>query len=141
MNQFRHAASPPLTPGASLLGSRDFLHLWAVGGIANGMRWLEVLAAALFTLEVTGSPLAVAAVTAARTLPLIVIGGFAGVLADAAGNEVRLRRGEVRDEVQLAPVRLQRRHRHERLRVGWMRGRRAQRPRQLRRLRDQVQVE
>ncbi|MBN9509627.1 MAG: MFS transporter [Alphaproteobacteria bacterium] len=83
MNQFRHAASPPLTPGASLLGSRDFLHLWAVGGIANGMRWLEVLAAALFTLEVTGSPLAVAAVTAARTLPLIVIGGFAGVLADA----------------------------------------------------------
>ncbi len=47
------------------------------------MRWLEVLAAALFTLEVTGSPLAVAAVTAARTLPLIVIGGFAGVLADA----------------------------------------------------------
>jgi MFS family permease len=79
MDQSRHVAASR----ASLLGSRDFLHLWAVGGIANGMRWLEVLAAALFTLEATGSPLAVAAVSAARALPLIVMGGFAGVLADA----------------------------------------------------------
>lgn len=79
MEHARHAGAGR----AGLLASRDFLHLWAVGGIANGMRWLEVLAAALFTLDATGSELAVAAVSAARAMPLIVIGGFAGVLADA----------------------------------------------------------
>jgi MFS family permease len=68
---------------AGLIGSPDFLRLWAIGGLANALRWLEVLAASLFTLDATGSELAVAAVAAARSLPLIVMGGFAGVLADA----------------------------------------------------------
>jgi MFS family permease len=67
----------------SPFGSPDFLRLWAVGGLANVLRWLEVLAASLFTLDATGSELAVAAVAAARSLPLIGLGGFAGVLADS----------------------------------------------------------
>jgi MFS family permease len=67
----------------SLFGSPDFMRLWVVGGLANALRWLEVLAASLFTLDATGSELAVAAVAAARSLPLILIGGVAGVLADA----------------------------------------------------------
>ncbi len=67
----------------SLFGSADFLRLWTVGSIGNVLRWLEVLAASLFTLDATGSELAVAAVAAARALPLMLMGGFAGVLADA----------------------------------------------------------
>ena len=76
---------PPAAPG---LASRDFLLLWAVGGIGNAMRWLEVLAAALFTLDATGSQLAVAVVAAARSLPLIFTGALAGVLADAFDRRV-----------------------------------------------------
>ena len=73
----------PSVGEAGLLGSPDFLRLWAVGGIANATRWLEVLAAALFTLDTTGSGLMVAVVSASRSLPLIVMGAFAGVLSDA----------------------------------------------------------
>jgi MFS family permease len=68
---------------AGPFGTPDFVRLWVVGGLANALRWLEVLAASLFTLDVTGSGLAVAVVAAGRSLPLIVMGGFAGVLADS----------------------------------------------------------
>lgn len=73
-------------PGGNAEGlfrSDNFMRLWLVGGLANALRWLEVLAASLFTLDATGSELAVAAVAAARSLPLLLMGGFAGVLADA----------------------------------------------------------
>ena len=43
------------------------------------MRSFEVLCAALFTLDATGSGLAVAVVSAARTLPMLLLGAFAGV--------------------------------------------------------------
>ena len=76
-------AVPGGNTDTGLFGSHDFMRLWAVGGLANVLRWLEVLAASLFTLDATGSELAVAAVAAARSLPLILMGGFAGVLADA----------------------------------------------------------
>src|SRR6201996_6053734 len=45
------------------------------------MRWFEVLAAALFTLDMTGSGLAVAVVSAARTMPMLLLGAFSGVVA------------------------------------------------------------
>ena len=63
----------------ALLASRTYLRLWAIGGCVNTMRSFEVLAAALFTLDVTGSGLAVAVVSAARTH------------ADAAVGRVRRR--------------------------------------------------
>jgi MFS family permease len=71
----------------SLFGSRDFLRLWILGGIANSMRWLEMLAAALFTFEVTGSGMEVALVSAARALPLLCFGAFAGVLSEAVNRK------------------------------------------------------
>ena len=79
---------PPAPDPGTRLASHDFLLLWAVGGIGNAMRWLEVLAAALFTLDATGSEFAVAAVSAARSLPLIFTGALAGVLADAFDRRV-----------------------------------------------------
>jgi hypothetical protein len=67
----------------ALLASPAFLRLWGIGFCANTMRGFEVLVAALFTLDATGSGFAVAAVTAARTLPMFFLGAFAGVAAEA----------------------------------------------------------
>lgn len=64
-----------------------FLRLWAIGGFSNAMRWLEVLAGALFTLEVTNSGLMVAIVSAARTLPMFCFGALAGVISDAMNRK------------------------------------------------------
>jgi MFS family permease len=71
----------------ALLTSTTFLRLWAIGGCVNAMRWFEVLAAALFTLDVTHSGLAVAVVSAARTLPMLFLGAFAGVMAEAVNRK------------------------------------------------------
>ncbi len=65
------------------LAGPDIVRLWCIGGANNVVRWLELLAAALFTFELTGSGFAVAAVTAARTVPMMLFGAFAGVVSDA----------------------------------------------------------
>ena len=79
----------------ALLSSRGFLRLWAIGGCVNTMRWFEVLTAALFTLDVTGSGLAVAVVSAARTLPMLLLGAFAGVMSEAANRKRILLIGQI----------------------------------------------
>ncbi|HUN39647.1 MAG TPA: MFS transporter [Acetobacteraceae bacterium] len=71
----------------ALLASRSFLRLWAIGGCVNAMRWFEVLAAALFTLDATGSDFAVAVVSAARTMPMLLFGAFAGVVAESVDRK------------------------------------------------------
>lgn len=70
-----------------LLSSPSFMRLWSIGSCVNAMRWFEVLAAALFTLDMTGSGLAVATVTAARTMPMLFLGAFAGVMAEAVDRK------------------------------------------------------
>ena len=70
-----------------LLSSPSFMRLWSIGGCVNAMRWFEVLAAALFTLDMTGSGLAVAIVSAARTMPMLFLGAFAGVMAEAVDRK------------------------------------------------------
>src|SRR5207253_272453 len=57
------------------------------GGFANAMRWLELLAAALFAYEVTGSGLAVAAVAAARQLPQLLFGALAGAVSESVNRK------------------------------------------------------
>jgi MFS family permease len=79
----------------ALLNSRTFLRLWAIGSCVNTMRWFEVLIAALFTLDVTGSGLAVAVVSAARTLPMLLLGAFAGVLSEAVNRKRILLVGQI----------------------------------------------
>ncbi|SAL38231.1 hypothetical protein AWB69_03741 [Caballeronia udeis] len=59
--------------------------LW-IAGIANAMLWLEVLAAGLFTFQATGSGLAVAIVSAARSFPLLLTGAFIGVLSEVTAT-------------------------------------------------------
>jgi MFS family permease len=79
----------------SLFSSPTYLRLWAIGGCVNTMRSFEVLAAALFTLDATGSGLAVAVVSAARTLPMLLLGAFAGVLSEAANRKHILLVGQI----------------------------------------------
>ena len=78
-----------------LLRSPAFLRLWAIGGCVNTMRWFEMLAAALFTLDATGSGLAVAVVSAARTMPMLLFGAFSGVAAEAVNRKHILRIGQI----------------------------------------------
>ena len=59
------------------------------------MRWFEVLAAALFTLDLTGSGFAVALVTAARTMPMFLLGAFAGVMSEAVNRKHVLVVGQI----------------------------------------------
>ena len=68
------------------------------------MRSFEVLSAALFTLDATGSGLAVAVVTAARTLPMLLLGAFAGVLTEAVNRKRILLLGQILSGVGSATI-------------------------------------
>jgi MFS family permease len=72
---------------ASLFAASGFKELWIAGGVANAMLWFEVLAAGLFTFQATGSGLAVAIVSAARSCPLLLTGAFIGVLSEAVNRK------------------------------------------------------
>ena len=80
-------------PLRTLLGTPDFLRLWAIGGLGNSMRWTEMLAAALFTFQVTGSGFAVAVVSAVRTLPMLLFGAVAGVVSESVSRKLILQCG------------------------------------------------
>ncbi len=88
----------------TLLASPTFLRLWAIGGCVNTMRWFEVLTAALFTLDATGSGLAVAVVSAARTLPMLLLGAFAGVMSEAVDRKRVLLIGQIISGIASATI-------------------------------------
>ena len=67
---------------SSLMREASFRRLWLTGGLGWTVRWLEILSVALYTLEVSGSALAVASMMFARTLPTVLLGGLAGVVAE-----------------------------------------------------------
>lgn len=71
----------------ALLAAPGFPRLWSIGCCVNTMRWFDLLAAALFTLDVTGSGFAVAVVSAARTMPMLLFGAFAGVVTEALNRK------------------------------------------------------
>jgi MFS family permease len=77
-----------------LLGNRDFRRLWAVGGLANAMRWVETLIAAVFTFEATGSALAVSLVAVMRALPMLLLGAVAGAIAEVLDRRRLLMAGQ-----------------------------------------------
>ncbi len=80
--------APSRSASRELLTSPDFLRLWLVGAFANAMRWLELLASGLFAYEVTGSALAVTGVVAARQLPQLLFGAFAGAVSEAVNRKL-----------------------------------------------------
>ena len=88
MNSPKDAPTERRPAVRELLREPDFLRLWLVGGVANAMRWLELLASSLFAFEVTGSALAVTGVVAARQLPQLVFGAFAGAVSEAVDRKL-----------------------------------------------------
>ena len=74
----------------NLLRNPGFLRVWAVGLLANTMRWLEMLAIGIFVYEVTESALLVAVMTIARQLPLAIFGSFIGPVAEKINRKYLL---------------------------------------------------
>jgi MFS family permease len=90
----------------ALLSSAAFLRLWSIGGCVNTMRSFEVLSAALFTLDATGSGFDVALVSAARTMPMFLLGAFSGVVTEAVNRKQVLVYGQALTCVTSAAVAL-----------------------------------
>jgi MFS family permease len=75
-------AASQATPRAWLFGEPDFRRLWLVGIVVFAVRWLEMLAVAVFAYQRTGSPFIVAMLTMLRMLPMTLFGALVGALAE-----------------------------------------------------------
>lgn len=64
------------------LANPDFMKVWLTGICVGVMRWLEILAIGVYTLEQTGSAFTVALMYFARTVPTLVAGPLAGALGE-----------------------------------------------------------
>ncbi|MEO7761853.1 MAG: MFS transporter [Casimicrobiaceae bacterium] len=60
----------------------DFRRLWFIGFTLSVVRWLEMLALALFAYKLTGSAFVVAMLTMLRLLPMALFGAFVGAAAE-----------------------------------------------------------
>jgi MFS family permease len=67
---------------AGLFGEADFRRLWLVGVVVFAVRWLEMLAVAVFAYQRTGSPFIVALLTMLRMLPMALFGAVVVALAE-----------------------------------------------------------
>jgi MFS family permease len=65
-----------------LFSEPDFRRLWLVGLVVFAVRWLEMLAVAVFAYQRTGSPFVVALLTMLRMLPMTLFGAVVGALAE-----------------------------------------------------------
>jgi MFS family permease len=76
-------ATPVATPGPwSPLSQPTFRAMWLAILVSSIGTWIHDVAAAWVMAETTGSPLMVAAVQAATTLPVVLLAIIAGTLAD-----------------------------------------------------------
>ncbi|MGE5270278.1 MAG: MFS transporter [Thiohalocapsa sp.] len=78
------------TAAGGLFANPRYLRLWFAGGVGNAMRWLELLVAGIVTYDLTRSAFLVAAVTVARSLPMLFLGPLAGVVAEAFNRRLLL---------------------------------------------------
>ena len=79
------ASGPAFSFGRTFasLAYRDFVYLW-LGQITHaGALWMDMVARPLLVLAVTGSPVHLGLVMAARTVPAVGFGMLAGVAADS----------------------------------------------------------
>jgi len=86
MSVASHFAARP----ARLLGEPDFRRLWVVGLVVFAVRWLEMLAVAVFAYQRTGSPFIVAMLTMLRMLPMTLFGAVIGALAERLERRIAL---------------------------------------------------
>ncbi|MGC2523725.1 MAG: MFS transporter [Stellaceae bacterium] len=88
-----HAAGVPLAAPfarAWLIEAPDFWRLWTVGLVIFAVRWLEMLAVAVFAYQHTHSPFVVAALTMLRMLPMTLFGAVIGALAERCERRTAL---------------------------------------------------
>lgn len=67
---------------AALLRDGPFRRVWLTGLLAGVVRWLEMLAIGVFVFQTTGSPSTAALMTFMRMAPMLLLGLFAGAIAD-----------------------------------------------------------
>jgi predicted MFS family arabinose efflux permease len=77
-------------PRAWLIDAPDFWRLWLVGLVVFAVRWLEMLAVAVFAYQHTHSPFVVAALTMLRMLPMALFGAVIGALAERCERRTAL---------------------------------------------------
>ncbi len=77
-------------PRAWLIDAPDFWRLWLVGLVVFAVRWLEMLAVAVFAYQHTHSPFIVAALTMLRMLPMALFGAVIGALAERFDRRIAL---------------------------------------------------
>lgn len=92
------------SPLGVLFANADFRRLWAAGGIANAVRWVDMLVSGLFTFSLTGSALAVSLVLMARALPMLAVGALAGALAEALDRRRLLLAGQAMQAVMACAI-------------------------------------
>lgn len=68
----------------------DFWRLWLVGLVIFIVRWMEMLAVAVFAYQRTESAFVVAGLTMLRMLPMGLFGAFIGVVADRVERRTAL---------------------------------------------------
>ena len=69
-------------PRRWLVAEPDFRRLWFIGLVVFSVRWLEMLAVAVFAYQHTGSPFVVALLTMRRMLPMALFGAPIGAAAE-----------------------------------------------------------
>src|SRR5436190_11082492 len=77
-------------PRRWLVGEPDFRRLWLVGLVVFSVRWLEMLAVAVFAYQHTGSPFIVALLTMLRMLPMALFGALIGAMAERVERRTAL---------------------------------------------------
>jgi len=93
-----HEQTPALTPpagrqlprGLSAFGHRNFRLFWFGQLISLAGTWMQSVAQAWLVLQLTSDPLALGIVAAAQFTPVLVLGLFAGVYADAVNKRTAL---------------------------------------------------
>ena len=86
----------PASPSAradgplALIREGPYFRVWLTGALANGMRWLEMLAVGVYVFEKTSSPLLVAFVLFCRLVPQVLFGAVLGALAEKINKKYLL---------------------------------------------------
>jgi len=69
-------------PMTAILQEPSYRRLWISGLVVNIARWVDLVTMGWLALQLTGSPFMVGLAAFARSAPLMVVGPFAGIVAD-----------------------------------------------------------
>ena len=67
----------------SLFANGQFVRLWAIGGLAGAMRWLEILVIGIYTFQVSNSPFVVSLMLVARMAPMVLFSTVVGAFVES----------------------------------------------------------